>query len=617
GLFPLPPGSTPTTPPTVEEARAFFAKVDSDLRRLFVARDTMGFVNQTNLNDDTEKLAAQAEEATMEYLGRVIKEARRYEGLDLPPELARQRLLLRLAGTAPAPTDAAERADLASILSVMQGIYGKGKHCAPDGTKCRDLGALSKVLRESRNEAELRDAWVGWHTISRPMREKFTRYVELGNKGAQEIGFKDMGALWRSGYDMPPEAFEADVERLWGQVKPLYDDLHCYVRKQLKKQYGAAVIKDHAPIPAHLLGNMWAQEWTDLFARLEPFPGQGSIDVTAALKRQKYDPVRMVKLAESFFTSLGMEKLPATFWERSMLTKPKDREVVCHASAWDPGYNGDLRIKMCIKVDEEDLVTIHHELGHDYYYQHYFKQPILFQSGANDGFHEAVGDTLALSVTPAYLQKIKLAEGVHRNDKADINFLMKQALDKVAFLPFGLLIDKWRWDVFAGQTPKGDYNKAWWALRLKYQGVAPPVARSEDDFDAGAKYHVPANTPYVRYFLARIYQFQFHRALCRAAGHQGSLLSCSIHGNKAAGDRLAAMLSLGASRPWPDALEVLSGERQADASAMVEYFAPLTAWLREQNRGETCGWDGGETASVSAPAAPAGSAPATGPVAPA
>ncbi len=576
--------------PTVEQARTFLTGVDAELRRLFVTRDTMGWVSQTHITDDTEKLSAQMEEATMEYLGRAIKESRRFEKLTLPLDLARQMLLLRLAGTTPAPADPAERADLAGILSSMQSTYGKGKSCDKEGKNCRDLGELSKVIRESHKYEELTDAWVGWHSISPPMREKFSRYVELGNKGAREIGFKDMGDLWRSNYDMPAADFEADIERLWGQVKPLYDDLHCYVRGKLRTQYGKDKIGDKAPIPAQLLGNMWAQEWTDLYPLVEPYKGQGSLDVTKSLKEQKFDEVKLVKFAENFFVSLGMDALPKSFWERSMLKKPRDREVVCHASAWDPGYNDDLRIKMCIKIDEEDLITIHHELGHDYYFHQYHTLPMLFQNGANDGFHEGIGDTLALSVTPGYLKNAKLLDKVPENEKGQINVLMKQALDKVAFLPFGLLIDKWRWDVFSGKTAKGDYNKAWWALREKYQGVVAPVARTEADFDPGAKYHVPGNTPYVRYFLARIYQFQFHRALCKAAGHTGPLATCSIYGNKAAGDKLKAMLSLGASKPWPEALAALSGEKQADASAMLDYFAPLAAWLKEQNKGEPCGW---------------------------
>jgi peptidyl-dipeptidase A len=399
-----------------------------------------------------------------------------------------------------------------------------------------------------------------------------------------------MGALWRAGYDMSAAEFEADIERLWQEVKPLYDELHCYVRARLREKYGKDKIPEHGPIPAHLLGNMWAQEWNNVFDLVEPYKGEPSLDVGKKIKDKKIDPRGMVKIGEDFFVSLGFDKLPETFWDRSLFVRPKDRDVVCHASAWDPQYNNDLRIKMCIQPTEEDLITIHHELGHDFYFHQYYKLPILFQQGANDGFHEGIGDTLALSVTPQYLKDKGLLDAVPSNPKAAVNQQMKMALDKIAFLPFGLLIDKWRWDVLAGKTPKEKYNQAWWDLRQKYQGVAAPVARSEADFDPGAKYHVPASVPYIRYFLARIYQFQFHRALCKAAGFKGPIDQCSIYGNKEAGKRLMAMLSMGASRPWPDALEALSGERKANASALIEYFAPLRAWLNDQIKGEKCGW---------------------------
>jgi len=389
---------------------------------------------------------------------------------------------------------------------------------------------------------------------------------------------------------MSAEAFEADTDRLWGQVKPLYDELHCYVRGRLRQHYGKEKVPAKGPIPAHLLGNMWAQEWNNIYPLVEPYGGEGSLDVSKSLKDKRYDATKMVELGERFFTSLGLEKLPASFWERSLFTKPADREVVCHASAWDVTFNGDIRIKMCIEPKEEDLITIHHELGHDYYYVYYHTLPVLFQQGANDGFHEGIGDTLALSVTPGYLKGIGLLDKAPGNPKAETNFLLKQALDKIAFLPFGKLIDQWRWDVFAGKTKPSEYNKAWWDLRQKYQGLAAPAPRSESDFDPGAKYHVPANVPYVRYFLARIYQFQFHRALCKAAGHKGPLHTCSIYGSKEAGEKLRAMLAMGASRPWPEALKALSGETAADASALIEYFEPLRSFLKEQNKGETCGW---------------------------
>jgi peptidyl-dipeptidase A len=287
---------------------------------------------------------------------------------------------------------------------------------------------------------------------------------------------------------------------------------------------------------------------------------------------------------------MGLKPLPQTFFERSQFTQPRDREVVCHASAWDVTYENDLRIKMCIKPTEEDLITIHHELGHNYYYTYYYTLPVLYQAGANDGFHEAIGDALTLSITPAYLQQLGLLKSVPKNEKNLINLQLKDALEKVAFLPFGLLVDQWRWEVFSGRTKPADYNKAWWTLREKYQGVAAPVARSEEDFDPGAKYHVPANVPYTRYFLARILQFQFHKSLCEASGHKGPIHECSIYGNKEAGKRLQAMLELGASKPWPDALEAMTGTRQMDATALLDYFSPLRTWLQAQNKGQQCGW---------------------------
>jgi peptidyl-dipeptidase A len=602
--------SAPAAPATAADAKAFVAQVDKDLRRLWIARDRAGWVNQNFITDDTEALSASGEEATAAYVTEAITKARRFDGVaGIEPDVARQLLLLKLAQVVPAPSNAEERRELAELQSAMTAVYGKGQYCPapgaplfgqgeaapgpdgkPAGQKCLKLDDLSRVLKKSRKYDELLDAWKGWHAIAPQMKDRYARYAALGNKGAKEIGFGDMGALWRSGYDMTPEAFEADIERLWQDVKPLYDDLHCYARKKLRAKYGKDKVPEKAPIPAHLLGNMWAQQWDAVYDVVEPYPGQGSLDVDKKLREKKYDPIKMVKLGESFFTSLGLEPLPKTFWERSLFTRPKDREVVCHASAWDVSWNNDLRIKMCIEPTEDDLITIHHELGHDFYFHYYYKLPILFQSGANDGFHEGIGDTLALSVTPEYLKSLGLLDQVPNNDKGRINVQMKMALDKVAFLPFGLLIDKWRWDVFSGKTPKDKYNEAWWALRTKYQGVASPVARTEADFDPGAKYHVPASTPYVRYFLARIYQFQFHRALCKAAGHKGSLDTCSIYNNKEAGAKLRAMLQLGQSKPWPEALAVLSGEKQADASAMLEYFAPLRTYLKEQNKGERCGW---------------------------
>lgn len=588
------------------QASKFVDEVDRELRRLWTARDRAGWVNQNFITGDTEALAAAAEEQTAAYMTKVIVESRKFSTAGLPEDVARKLHLLQVSQLVPAPSEAAAGSELAKLQTEMQGIYGKGKLCPEAGSrlgkylvakkpggekaKCLTLDDLSSIMSKSRDAAELEEAWKGWHLIARPMKDKYARYIELANRGAKEIGFADTGALWRSAYDMTPQAFEADLARLWNEVKPLYDELHCYVRAKLAKKYGANVVPQGKPIPAHLLGNMWAQEWSNVYDVVEPYPGQGSLDVSKKLVAKKVDAKGMVKIGESFFTSLGLDPLPQSFWERSLFTRPEDREVVCHASAWDVTYNDDLRIKMCIKPTEEDLVTIHHELGHDYYFHAYYKQPMLFQQGANDGFHEGIGDTLALAITPSYLKTIGLLDSVPTSDKGKVNVLLKQALEKVAFLPFGYLIDKWRWDVMSGKTPEVKYNAAWWELREKIQGVAAPGARNEDDFDPGAKYHVPASTPYARYFLARIYQFQFYKALCSAAGHTGPLAECTFFGSKPAGQKLQAMLALGASKPWPEAMRAITGQDKADASALLEYFAPLRAFFQDANKGQTCGY---------------------------
>jgi peptidyl-dipeptidase A len=577
------------TPATPDEAGKFIVGAEAQLKEAYAERDRMDWVNMTYITDDTEWLSARSTEKVMELTTNITNSYKRFAGLSLPDEVARKFTLLRIAPTLPAPSDAALRRELATITTELTSMYGKGKYCPPKG-ECLDLNALTKVMAESRDYDKLLEAWTGWHAIAPPMRAKYARFVELGNQGAQEMGFKDLGDLWRSRYDMTPQAFETEEERLWQQVKPFYESLHCYVRKRLSQTYGDKKVPKQGPIPAHILGNMWAQEWSNIYPLVEPYKGEASLDVTAALVKQKYDASKMMKTGESFFTSLGMPALPATFWERSMMVKPKDREVVCHASAWDIGMTGDVRIKMCTEINEDDLQTIHHELGHIYYYLMYGNLSPLFQDGAHDGFHEGIGDTLVLSMTPGYLKQLGLLSSVPANDRAEINTLMKRALDKVAFLPFGKLVDQWRWEVFDGRIKPSEYNAGWWRLRTQYQGIAPAAARAEEQFDPGAKYHIPANTPYARYFLADILQFQFHRALCRAAGFTGPLHQCSIFGSKAAGEKLMGMLKMGASRPWPEALAAISGETQMDASALAEYFQPLKAWLDQQNKGEQCGW---------------------------
>jgi len=569
--------------------------VNAELLRLWVRASTAEWIKATYITDDTERNAAALNEDVMAYLSKTIPQAARFDGVQADPDTARMLKLLKLSSMLPAPSDPAKRRELAELAARLDGMYGKGKYCPPATggaeAKCLDLQDLEEILAKSRDPKALEEAWAGWHAISREMRPLYVRFVELANEGAREIGFSDLGALWRSNYDMAPAALEKDVDRLWGEVKPFYEELHCYARGRLQQKYGKAVVPDGKPIPAHLLGNMWAQQWDQLYPDLEPFPGVGSIDLDAALVAQAYDPVKMTRTAEAFFTSLGLDPLPATFWERSMLTKPRDREVVCHASAWDVTFSNDLRIKMCIRPKEDDFITIHHELGHNYYQRAYVHLPVLFQDSANDGFHEALGDTISpLSMTPSYLKQVGLAKEVSADPKAVINFQLKKALEGVAFLPFGRMMDQWRWDVFAGKVKPDQYNAHWWDLKRKFQGVDAPGARSEADFDPGAKYHIPANVPYLRYFMARIYQYQFHQALCKASGSKVPLHECSIYGSKAAGERLAAMMALGKSRPWPEAMKAITGQERADAAPMLAYYKPLRDWLKKQNKGRKCGW---------------------------
>jgi peptidyl-dipeptidase A len=576
--------------PTLAEARAFLDRAQSKLLELTVQQGRADWVKSTFITYDTEILAAKADEDQIAATMQLAKESTRFSHLKMPEDMARQFKLLRLSLTLAAPSDPAEAQELTQIATRMEGIYGSGKYCpaGASGTGCLDLDQLSDILRTSTDPQKLLDAWRGWRTISPPMRPLFQKYVELGNKGARELGFDDMGAMWRSKYDLPPDAFPAEMDRLWEQVKPLYLSLHAYVRWKLREKYGDVVPASGA-IPAHLLGNMWAQEWENIYPLLAPKDADPGYDLTAILTGRGTHPVDMVKFGERFFTSLGFAPLPKTFWERSLFVKPRDRDVVCHASAWDIDLVDDVRVKMCIEINAEDFQAIHHELGHNFYQRAYDQQPFLFRDSANDGFHEAIGDTIALSVTPEYLKRIGLLPTVPDSSK-DIGLLLKKALEKVAFLPFGLMIDKWRWQVFSGQIPPEKYNESWWKLALQYQGVAPPVARSEADFDPGAKYHVPANYPYARYFLADILQFQFHRALSKVAGCTSPLNRCSIYESKAAGDRLNAMLAMGESRPWPEALRALTGQEQMDATAILDYFAPLKKWLDEQNKGKPVGW---------------------------
>jgi peptidyl-dipeptidase A len=577
---------------TPADADAFVAKAEKELGDLNVLLNQVSWINSTYLTDDTDAVAAKVGGDYTELQVRLASEAAKYTKIPgLSKDTARKLDILRGGIVLPAPTTEGAAQKLATIGTKLQSDYGKGTGTL-DG-KVINGSDIEAEMGTNRDPAKLKEMWESWHNnVGTPMKADYAELVSIANAGAKELGYADVGAMWRSQYDMPADEFARTTDNLWAQVKPLYDALHTYTRKKLNQEYGDKVQPRTGPIRADLLGNMWGQEWGDIYKIVAP-AGAGDIgyDLTALLEEKGYDALKMTKTGEQFFSSLGFEPLPDSFYKRSMFLKPADREVVCHASAWDIDNKDDIRIKMCIKVNAGDFVVVHHELGHNYYQRAYKGQSFLYLNGANDGFHEAIGDAVALSITPEYLVQIGLLDPakVPSADK-DVGLLLRQAMDKVAFLPFGLLVDKWRWGVFSGKIKPEGYTPAWTALRQQYQGIVPPGPRPASAFDPGAKYHIPGNTPYMRYFLARILQFQFYKAACDAAGWKGPLHRCSFYGNKEVGAKLNAMLEMGASKPWPDALEAFTGSREMDARPMLEYFKPLLDWLNEQNKGETTGW---------------------------
>ncbi|RZZ86374.1 M2 family metallopeptidase [Pseudoxanthomonas winnipegensis] len=654
-----PPADGIHAAPEGETAQAFVARVNAGLRESAPEVSAAQWLSSTYINPDSQRLAAKANERALTQLNAWIAQSRRFEGQQMAPSDARAIHLLKLMSAMPAPQDPAKLARLTQLSTELEGMYGAGKACTGDGPtrSCRSLGELEQVLAHSRDYDAQLQAWSGWHDAATPMRARYGQFVDLINEGARDIGFADAGEQWRSGYDMAPGEIAAQTDRLWNQVKPLYQQLHCYARTRLEARYGMRGQVDGGLLPAHLMGNMWQQDWSNLWDLLQPYPEADALDITGALQarndaqyertltdagldttdpfesardaaygaqlralghapdanererlsRSAYDAAiarlgdlrrdadlagakDMARRAQDFYTSLGMPPLPESYWTRAQFIKPRDREVVCHASAWDMDMAGDVRTKMCIRPDEDSFTTLYHELGHLYYDLAYHQQPPVFQAGANDGFHEAIGDTIVLAMTPRYLASIGLVREATQDEPALVNAQMRMALSKVAFLPFGLMIDRWRWGVFDGSIKPDHYNRAWWQLKAQYQGVAPATPRGEEYFDAGAKYHVPANTPYTRYFMAAILQFQFYKALCDAAGHTGPLNQCSFYGNKVAGQKFWAMLSQGASQPWPQTLKALTGSETMDAGPMLEYFQPLQAWLNQQNEGRSCGW---------------------------
>ena len=576
-----------------QDLEEFLANVELENKKDGPVIYSASWISSNFITYDSQKVIADyGTKSTLKSLER-SREAASFDGLDTSKENQRMLNILKSSFVMPPPLDEELASELSEITTSLEAMYGSGEYCFDD-EECYDLEAFESIIDNSRDPKELLRAWEGWHEIGKPMKPMYMRMVDIGNQGSVDLGYEGLSDLWFSKYDMPAEDFLDDTDRVWSEVKPLYDALHCHVRAKLNEHYGDEVISKTGPLPVHMLGNMWGQSWSNIYDLVyEERPDSKYIDVTKIINEKSLSEIEMVEYAEDFFISMGFKPLPKTFWERSLFVKPRDRSVVCHASAWnlDPA-NNDLRIKMCIEKNEEDFITIHHELGHIFYYQAYNHIPTVFQAGANDGFHEAFGDLLTLSITPDYLVDIGfISEDDAEEAKQDpIGLLMKQALDGVVIVPWALMLDKWRSGVFDGEIDESNLNSSWWSLREEYQGINTSYERSENYFDPGAKYHIPGNTPYTRYYLASIMQYQFHEALCNLIDYDGYLHECSIYGNKEAGDRIISTMAMGQSLPWQDAFENLTGSRQLSGKSIMNYYAPLKEWLDEENKNRTCGW---------------------------
>ena len=580
------------------DVETFLERVELEDKTLGPVASSAYWLQANFITYDSQKVVADYGKRFQLLALERARQASTFDEVEVSEENRRKLNLIKNSFVMPSPLDDTLAGEIANIMAELDAMYGAGQHCFGEGD-CYDLEAFEGVIDNSRDPDELLKAWEGWRNIGTPMKDKYLRMVEIGNLGAKDLGYEGLTDLWFSQYDMPAEEFLAETDRVWDELKPLYDALHCHVRSELSEHYGEEVVSKEGVLPAHVLGNMWGQSWANVYDLVytpdNPNASSG-IDLTKILEEKNIDEIEMTKIAENFFISLGFQSLPDTFWERSLFVKPQDRSVVCHASAWNLDADAnDLRIKMCIERNAEDFSTIHHELGHIFYYQAYNStQPSVFQSGANDGFHEAVGDLLSLSITPEYYNKIGLISEAEAKDATSdpISLLMQQALQGVVSVPWTLMLDKWRAGVFSGETSESELNNSWWELREYYQGIGVPRERGADAFDPGAKYHIPGNTPYTRYYLAQILQYQFHESLCNQMGFEGPLHECSIYDNELAGKKLRAMLSLGQSQEWQVALEALTGTRSLSGKSMLNYYKPLKDWLDVQNTDRTCGWEG-------------------------
>jgi len=582
------------------KATAFVEDAEKQLEADAIEATFASWNYESNITDHNQQISLAAAKKSGLLVKKLGKEAQAFDLTQVKNEDVKRKLkLMRNLGTSALPE--AKLGRFNQLVSDMGSTYSKAKVTKRGGSDLWSLEPeLTEIMASSRDPDELQYYWEQWREKSGKMiKGNYHEYIDLYNEAAKLNGFSDASMMKVDPYES--KTFIQEMEDTWQGLKPLYEKLHAYVRNKLAAQYPGKVQPGGA-LPAHLLGNMWAQQWNNIGDILKPYPSKPNLNVTGAMISQGWNQKKMFEKAEEFFTSMGLKPMPQEFWEGSILQKPEDgRDLTCHASAWD-FYNGkDYRIKQCTRVNQEDFITVNHEMGHIQYYLQYSGQSYFYRTGANPGFHEGVADILSLAVgTAEYFQRLGLVgeEVDVADEETNINILFDMALERIAFLPFGYLVDKFRWDVYSGVTSKEEMNCHWWKLRNQIQGLEPPSKRSKDHFDPGAKYHVAGDVGYVRYFTAFIYEFQFYRAMCLQSGRyvpgdpKKPLHRCNFYGSVEAGDKLKEMLVLGASRPWKEAMMKMTGQPEMSTKAIREYFEPLEKWLDEQNSaaGVSVGW---------------------------
>ncbi|XP_007090142.2 angiotensin-converting enzyme 2 isoform X1 [Panthera tigris] len=587
---------------TEELAKTFLEKFNHEAEELSYQSSLASWNYNTNITDENVQKMNEAGAKWSAFYEEQSKLAETYPLAEIHNTTVKRQLqALQQSGSSVLSADKSQR--LNTILNAMSTIYSTGKACNPNNPQeCLLLEpGLDDIMENSKDYNERLWAWEGWRAeVGKQLRPLYEEYVALKNEMARANNYEDYGDYWRGdyeeewtdGYNYSRSQLIKDVEHTFTQIKPLYQHLHAYVRAKLMDSYPSR-ISPTGCLPAHLLGDMWGRFWTNLYPLTVPFGQKPNIDVTDAMVNQSWDARRIFKEAEKFFVSVGLPNMTQGFWENSMLTEPgNSQKVVCHPTAWDLG-KGDFRIKMCTKVTMDDFLTAHHEMGHIQYDMAYAVQPFLLRNGANEGFHEAVGEIMSLSAaTPNHLKTIGLLPpGFSEDSETEINFLLKQALTIVGTLPFTYMLEKWRWMVFKGEIPKEQWMQKWWEMKREIVGVVEPVPHDETYCDPASLFHVANDYSFIRYYTRTIYQFQFQEALCRIAKHEGPLHKCDISNSSEAGKKLLQMLTLGKSKPWTLALEHVVGEKNMNVTPLLKYFEPLFTWLKEQNRNSFVGWN--------------------------